>query len=682
MVLRRFRKRRERDPNAYTYSRWDGTQTGFDVTADDLFKELADDLLYHGDPNSALRQLMQDGFDLDGDRIQGLREILEQLRQEREERAANHDLGGVYDEIADALRDVVDKERAALDDLVEKARESGDDRREEITQSSATEKQFHLDMLPDDLAGQVKSLQQYNFTSAEAQQAFEELTEQLRQQLMQNMVDQVGEGMDAMSAQDMSRMKDMMSELNRMLEQKQRGEEPDFDSFMDKFGDFFPENPETLEELLEVMAQRMAAMQAMLNSMTPEQRAQLQQLSDQLMEDMDLQFQVDQLGQNLQQMFPDAGWGQRYDFSGFDPLNMGDGISMVSDMNDLQQLENLLRGTTNPGALAEVDIDRARELLGDQAANSLAQLSQIAEQLENAGLIENKDGKLELTPRAIRRIGQHALADLFSKLSRDRMGRHEQQEVGSGHEREFSTKPYEWGDPFNLHIERTIRNAVTRGGMTNENGRMKVSLTPDDFEVERTEHLVRSSTVLMLDLSLSMPMRGNFLPAKKVAMALQSLISSQYPKDYLGIVGFSETARILTPKDLPEVSWDFVYGTNMQHGFMLARKLLSKQSGTKQIIMVTDGEPTAHIDRQGRPFFSYPPARETIDKTLSEVMACTKEDVRINVFMLDATDYLTEFIEKITRMNGGRAFFTTNQNVGDYVLHDFIEHKRAMRKAG
>jgi len=682
MVLRRFRKRRERDPNAYTYSRWDGTQTGFDVTADDLFKELADDLLYHGDPNSALRQLMQDGFDLDGDRIQGLREILEQLRQEREERAANHDLGGVYDEIADALRDVVDKERAALDDLVEKARESGDDRREEITQSSATEKQFHLDMLPDDLAGQVKSLQQYNFTSAEAQQAFEELTEQLRQQLMQNMVDQVGEGMDAMSAQDMSRMKDMMSELNRMLEQKQRGEEPDFDSFMDKFGDFFPENPETLEELLEVMAQRMAAMQAMLNSMTPEQRAQLQQLSDQLMEDMDLQFQVDQLGQNLQQMFPDAGWGQRYDFSGFDPLNMGDGISMVSDMNDLQQLENLLRGTTNPGALAEVDIDRARELLGDQAANSLAQLSQIAEQLENAGLIENKDGKLELTPRAIRLIGQHALADLFSKLSRDRMGRHEQQEVGSGHEREFSTKPYEWGDPFNLHIERTIRNAVTRGGMTNENGRMKVSLTPDDFEVERTEHLVRSSTVLMLDLSLSMPMRGNFLPAKKVAMALQSLISSQYPKDYLGIVGFSETARILTPKDLPEVSWDFVYGTNMQHGFMLARKLLSKQSGTKQIIMVTDGEPTAHIDRQGRPFFSYPPARETIDKTLSEVMACTKEDVRINVFMLDATDYLTEFIEKITRMNGGRAFFTTNQNVGDYVLHDFIEHKRAMRKAG
>ena len=190
---------------------------------------------------------------------------------------------------------------------------------------------------------------------------------------------------------------------------------------------------------------------------------------------------------------------------------------------------------------------------------------------------------------------------------------------GIGHERDYSTKQYEFGDPFNLHIERTVRNAIKRTG-----GGTPVRLTPEDFEVERTETVVRSSTVLMLDLSLSMPMRDNFLPAKKVAMALHALISMQYPRDFLGIVGFSEVAREIKAHELPEVSWDFVYGTNMQHGFMLSRKMLAKQSGTKQIIMITDGEPTAHIDRAGRPFFSYPPVKETVDKTLAEVAGCTQ----------------------------------------------------------
>src|SRR4029450_12538435 len=191
----------------------------------------------------------------------------------------------------------------------------------------------------------------------------------------------------------------------------------------------------------------------------------------------------------------------------------------------------------------------------------------------------------------IRRIGQNALNDLFQKLARDKLGRHELERTGVGHERSYETKSYEFGDPFNLNIERTVRNAVGRGGRGTP-----VRLSPDDFEVERTEQGVRSSTVLMLDLSLSMPMRDNFLAAKKVAMALHSLISMQFPRDYLGLVGFSEVAREIRPQDLPEVSWDFVYGTNMQHAFQISRRLLARQAGTKQIIMITDGEPTAHFE--------------------------------------------------------------------------------------
>jgi uncharacterized protein with von Willebrand factor type A (vWA) domain len=209
-----------------------------------------------------------------------------------------------------------------------------------------------------------------------------------------------------------------------------------------------------------------------------------------------------------------------------------------------------------------------------------------------------------------------------------------------------------------------------------------VRLSPDDFEIELTENVTRSSTVLMLDLSLSMPMRDNFLSAKKVAMALHSLISSQFPRDYLGIVGFSEVARVLKPEQLPEVSWDFVYGTNMQHAFLLSRQLLAKQSGTKQIIMITDGEPTAHIDRDGDVFFNYPPVPETIEATLREVARCTRDGIRINTFMLDATGYLKAFVERLTQMNQGRAFFTTPETLGDYVLVDFIEHKRQQSGRG
>jgi uncharacterized protein with von Willebrand factor type A (vWA) domain len=220
-----------------------------------------------------------------------------------------------------------------------------------------------------------------------------------------------------------------------------------------------------------------------------------------------------------------------------------------------------------------------------------------------------------------------------------------------------------------------VRNAIGRQGSGTP-----VRLTPEDFEIERTEHLVRSSTVLMVDLSLSMPMRDNFLAAKKVAMALHSLISTQFPRDFLGIVGFSEVAREIKAEALPEVSWDFVYGTNMQHGFLLARRMLARQSGTKQIIMITDGEPTAHITASGEPLFHYPPIPETIDATLTEVMRCTREDIRINTFMLDATPYLQNFIEKLTQMNRGRAFFTTPETLGDYVLVDFIEQRRQLSR--
>ena len=665
-------------PSRFNYSRWDGTQRGFDFDAQSLIDELTDDLVHHGDVNAALRRMMQDGMRNDrGEQMMGLREMMKKLRDKKNEIKDRGDLGGVYKEIADELNDLVDEERHAITDALRDAQKSGDERRSEIAKEAADQRNFRLDMLPDDLAGKIDELEHYDFESQQARQRFDALLEKLKQQLMQQYLDQVTGAVDQMTPEDMQRTKDMMSALNEMLNKREQGQDPEFEKFMENFGDFFPENPKTLDELLEIMAKRMANAQAMLNSMTPEKRDQMRQLSEKLLEDMDLRWQMSELAEKLQGLFPQQGWGSKQEFTGQDPMGFAEAMRSMQELGDLEQLDNLLRNASSPSALAEADLDRVSELLGEDVAQSLQKMAEITKKLKEAGLIEQTEGKLEMTPRGLRKIGEKALRDVFGALDKDRLGQHQVERIGVGHERTYDTKPYEYGDPFQLDLQQTLRNALKREGSS-----VPIKLSAEDFEIEQTEHLTRSSTVLMLDLSLSMPMRDYFLPAKKVAMALHSLMSSQYPRDFLGIVGFSETARTLKPQQLPEVSWDFVYGTNMQHGFMLARDMLSRQSGTKQIIMITDGEPTAHISKSGDVFFNYPPVRETIEATLGEVMRATREGIRINTFMLDASHALQTFIEQLTAINKGRAFFTSPENLGEYLLVDFIEHKRQLSRLG
>jgi uncharacterized protein with von Willebrand factor type A (vWA) domain len=661
----------------FRYSRWDGTQRGFDLDADALLEEMADDLLYHGDLNAALRRLMQQGMrDRDGEQLMGLREMLDKLRERRREELEKRDLGGVYDDVARQLDEVVDMERQGIDRRVDDAQRSDDPRRQELIEDVAELRRRELEELPPDLAGRVQALQNYEFMDDAARQRFEELMDELREQLMQSYFNQMSEGMQNLTPERMAAMKDMMAELNDMLEQRARGDEPDFAGFMERHGEFFPGDPQSLDELLEQMAQSMAQMQQLMNSMTPEQRAQLQALADSLMEDMDLRWQVDQLGRNLQQAFPNLPWQQSQQFGDGQPMGFGDMPGLLDTLGDLDALEHLLRSATQPGELAEVDLDRARELLGDDAARALESLRELARMLEEAGLIEQREGRLELTPRAIRAIGNQALAELYRKLVKDRAGRHEVERSGIGTEHTHEHKPYEFGDPFHLNVQETVKNAIWRSGSGTP-----VRLVPDDFEVERTESLTRSATVLLLDVSLSMPMRDNFLPAKKVAMALHALITSQFPRDHFGLVSFGRVAREVAPEKLPELSWDFEWGTNMQHALLLARKQLARQSGTKQIIMVTDGEPTAHIEG-GEAYFTYPPSPVTVEETLKEVMRCTRDGIRINTFMLDESYYLQNFIERMTRINGGRAFYTNADNLGDYVLVDFLDHRRRTRRAG
>ncbi len=456
---------RRRERPGFRYSRWDGTQTGFDLDAESLLDEMADDLLYHGDLNAALRRMMQQGFrDRNDEQLMGLREMLERLRERRRQELEHRDLGGVYDDIAEQLDEVVDMEREGIDRRVDDATRSGDQRRQELVEDVAEERRRQLEEMPPDLAGRVQAMQQYEFMDDAARERFEELMDQLREQLMQSYFNQLSEGMQNMTPERMQQMKDMLNELNQMLEQRERGEEPDFDGFMDRHGEFFPGNPQNLDELLEQMAQSMAQMQQLMNSMTPEQRAQLQALSEALLEDMDLRWQVDQLSRNLQQAFPNLPWQRSQNFSGNDPLQFGEMPGLLDTLGDLDALENLMKSATQPGELAEVDLDRARELLGDDAAKSLDRLRELQRMLEEAGLIEQREGRLELTPRAIRAIGNKALSDLYRKLVKDRAGRHELERTGVGNEHAHDHKPYEFGDPFHLNVQETVKNAIWRSG--------------------------------------------------------------------------------------------------------------------------------------------------------------------------------------------------------------------------
>lgn len=657
--------------NRFTYSRWDGTQKGFDVDADSLFEQINDDLIYHGDVNAALRRLMNQGFrDRNGDQVKGLQEMLKKLREQRKEKLDRFDLGGIYNEIAEELNDIVDEERLGIEQALRDANNSDDPRRRDNAEAAAMDRNFRLDTLPDDLAGKVRELQSYDFASKDAQQRFDNLMDRLREQLMKQTFENVSESMRNMTPEDMQRMKEMMAALNEMIEKRTRGEDPGFEEFMEKYGDFFPDNPQSLDELLENLAQQMAAAQQVFNSMTPEQRDQLRQLSEQLLGDMDLANEMQQLSQNMQAMFPQMGWEQGRDFNGSEPANFEQAMDAMKEISDLDAMEQMMRQASTPSQLDEVDLDRVRDLLGDDAAASLERLAQLTKTLKEQGLIEQRDGRLELTPKGMRRIGADALRDLFAKLQKDKAGQHQMERNGSGHDRNFETKQYEYGDPFRIDLQRTIMNALRRETGT------PVRLQQDDFEIERTEHLTQTSTVLLLDLSMSMELNDRLLPAKKVAIALQSLITSQFPRDYLGIIGFSYTAYPLKPDELIAAKCDYYQGTNMHHALTMARKLLARETGTKQIIMVTDGEPTAHVMDNAGIYFNWPPVPATLEATMKEVLRCTKEGITINTFMIDADHGLIRFVEQLTRVNRGRAFFTDSANLGDYVLVDFLEGRR------
>lgn len=642
------------------YSRWDGSQQVPDLDADDLLAAMSDDLLSDGDLWRALRRLFQHGVRRpDGQQVPGLQDLLRQLRQRRQQELGRYDLGSALEDIKKKLEQVIRTEREGI-------------RRELGEGPAAAQKHAALDQLPPDPAGRIRELQRYDFVDPEARRLFEELLQSLRQQMLKPFLQGMQQALQNLTPQDLERLREMLRDLNRMLRERAEGGEPDFEAFRQKWGQHFP-GVESLDQLLEQLGRQMAQIGSLLESMSPEQRAQLDEMLRSLfLKDERLEAALAQLAMNLEELGLMEDLRQHYEFRGDDQLTLEQAMRLMEELQRLDQLERQLRGAQGPDDLQKVDPAEVERLLGPEAARDLEQLRELTKKLEEAGYLERRGDRLELTARAIRKIAEKALGEIFARLKRDSFGRHVVQHRGAGGDKTDESKRYEFGDPFLLDLKETLMNAIQRNGPGTP-----VRLAPDDFAVFRTELSTQAATVVMLDMSRSMINSGLFLPAKKVALALSALIRGQFPRDRLYIVGFSLYAREFSVEELPGLTWsDWNVGTNMHAGFLLARQLLARQpGGNKQIIMVTDGEPTAHLER-GEAEFAYPPTRRTLVETLKEARRCTREGITINTFMLDRSPGLMAFVEELARINRGRAFFAAPERLGEYVLVDYVRAKR------
>lgn len=668
----------------YRYSEWDGTQDIFDLDADELMKHLERNLMPYGDLSYALRSLQRGGItDRQGRRLPSLQELLQRLRHQRQQQLDKYNLSSILDDIRKRLDNIVKTEREGIAERLKEARQQVEEGPAELSQEErqkllkaieerAVRNLEKLDSLPQDIGGQIRELSEYNFMDEDARRQFQELIDMLKKYAMQPYARNLMQQLKSLQPGDMAALRQLLEAINRMLEQRLRGEEPDFQQFLRQFGHFFgPQPPQSLDELIEYLQNQIRQAQSLLDSLSPEDRQALEDMLDSVIDNA-TRDELARLSANLQALSPDFPLHQSYLFSGEEPISYTEALRLMELLHKMDKLKAQMEDVQYSRSMDAINEELVKELLGERAARELEQLRSITRVLEEAGYIQKNEYGYELTPRGIRKIGQKALQDIFEKLKKDVLGGHNLRGRGIGGERTGETKKYEFGEDFQVHIQKTIMNSLYRKPQT-----PPLHIAPEDFEVFETEALTRSATVLMLDLSLSMPMRGNFEAAKRVAIALDSLIRTQYPRDILHTIGFSTYARLINKEQLLYISWDeFDPYTNIQQGLALARRLLSHERSTnKQIILITDGEPTAHIEN-GRLFLQYPPSLRTLQLTLREARQCAQSGIAVNTFMLDTSQLYTTFVSQMAKIGKGRVFFTSAETLGQYILVDYITNKR------
>ncbi|WP_326835902.1 VWA domain-containing protein [Amycolatopsis rhabdoformis] len=647
-------------PEGYSYGPWHDGPDPLAAPADlrDALDEIGRDVMGGASPRSALEELLRRGTE----RTAGLDELTRRLWQRRSEIQRRHRLDGTLQEVQQLLSEALTAERRELfPDPDDEARF----------------REAQLDALPPGTAAAVRELSEYDWRSSEAREKYEQIRDLLGREALDARFQGMKQALQNAGPEDVEQVNQMLSDLNALLQAHAQGADDideRFAEFMRRHGEFFPENPRTVEELIDALAARSAAAQRMMNSMSAEQRAELMELSQQAFGDPRIAQQLSALDAQLQALRPGEDWQGSERFRGQDPLGMGEGAQAMQDLAELDGLAEQL-GQSYPGAsLEDIDLEALQRQLGPDAGVDARRLSELERELRRQGLFERAaDGTLRLSPKALRRLGETALSEVVNAL-RGKSGDRETESAGAAGEPTGSSRPWRFGDMQPWDVPRTVRNAVLRSTSL---GSRAVTLDVEDVEVVETEHRSRAAVALLVDTSWSMVQEDRWLPMKRTALALHQLISTRFRNDALQLITFG---RYAMPVDLPELvglegTWE--QGTNAHHALLLAGRHLRRHPDAQPVVlMVTDGEPTAHLEPDGEAVFDYPPDPRTIYKTLSEVDRIAKLGASVTVFRLGDDPRLEAFVDTIARRSGGRVVAPDLDGLGAAVVGDYLRTRK------
>ncbi|MER7009273.1 VWA domain-containing protein [Dactylosporangium sp. NPDC000555] len=646
--------------NRFRYGAWRGgpdpLAPPYDVRA--AVDQVGAEVLEGGSLREALRNLLRRGPQAG----RGLDDLLARARRMRRDAMRRGSLDGAVTRAQQLLDQALAAERDALAPL------DTDDARFAEAQ---------LDALPRSTARAVSELSEYDWTSSEARQLYQQILDQLRQEVVEQRFQGMRQALRDPQSQAAAR--EMLQDLNALLARHARGENTDdaFAEFMNRHGDFFPEKPANVDELIDALARRAAAGERLMRSLSPQQRAELEELMAQSLGDLAGEFA--QLTDNLRALRPDLNWGRGERVRGERDLGYGDAAGALEEIGDLDDLLDQL-GQEHPGAtLDDVDVEAVERQLGRAAADDVRRLRELEQQLRRQGWVTRGADGLTLSPKALRRLGGTALRTVFAQLHAGRQGQHDLRDAGAAGELTGASRRWRYGDEQAIDVVRTIGNAVRRqasGGITT----MPIGLDVEDFEIAETERRVSAAVALCVDLSFSMMADGRWGPMKQAALALSHLVATRFPQDALQIIGFGRYATRLSQEELAAVEPDMVQGTNLQHALKLAARHLRRHPAADPVVLiVTDGEPTAHLLDDGTSHFMWPSTRETVAATVHEVDHLTRYGAVLNFFMLGEDPGLRRFVDAVARRSGGRVFTPDAGDLGRYVVSDYIRARRSRR---
>lgn len=633
------------------------------IDLSEALEEIADEVMAGYSPEQAMREYLQRG----SQNMTGLDELAGRVQQRRRDLLGRHRLDGTLQQVKELLDEAVLEERKQL------AR----DIRMDDTDRDFREMQ--LMNLPESTAAAVTELSDYDWQSTTARENYEQIKDLLGREMLDQRFAGMKEALENATDADREAISEMLNDLNELLDKHARGEDTqqDFDDFMAKHGDQFPENPQNIEELIDTLAERAAAAQRMLASMTPEQRAELMELSMQAFGSQDLMDQLSRLDANLQALRPGEDWTGSEQFEGEQGLGLGDGTGVLQDLAELDALAEQLSQSYAGSTLSDIDIEKLAKHLGNDAAVSARTLAELEKALYESNLLRREStGDLRLSPQAMRRLGKSLLRDAADRLS-DRQGQRDTRQAGAAGELTGATRTWQFGDVEPWNVTRTLTNSITRIAAEGNDPRDGLTLHVEDVEIQETEARTQAAVVLLVDTSFSMAAEDRWVPMKRTALALHHLISTRFRGDELQLINFGKYATPVALEELTTMAPIYEQGTNLHHGLLLASRFFRKHPSMRPVLLVvTDGEPTAHLMPNGQSWFAYPPRPDTLEATVAELDRVSRLHAEITFFRLGNHPGLKQFLEAMARRVDGKVVAPEAQDLGAAVVNEFLHSRR------